>query len=183
MKCEKCNQNEATYFYEENINGKVSSYHLCASCASKMDNSEEMPFFSAKNQSFIGSSLFQNLIGGVFSGGGTAAPTRKTCTGCSATWGEIKQNGMVFCPQCYETFREELSETLRRMHGNLVHVGRRPDKKTACELPKKEPPKKSKLNVLREELAEMIKTENFERAAKLRDEIKALEATEKKEEA
>lgn len=33
MKCEKCNEREATFFYSANINGKGSQRHLCADCA------------------------------------------------------------------------------------------------------------------------------------------------------
>ena len=33
MKCEKCNEREATFFYSSNYNGKKSESHLCAECA------------------------------------------------------------------------------------------------------------------------------------------------------
>ncbi len=33
MKCEKCNEREATFFYSSNYNGKKSERHLCAHCA------------------------------------------------------------------------------------------------------------------------------------------------------
>ena len=33
MKCEKCNKNEANYYYRETINGKTTEKHLCAECA------------------------------------------------------------------------------------------------------------------------------------------------------
>jgi len=33
MKCEKCNEREATFFYSSNYNGKKSERHLCAQCA------------------------------------------------------------------------------------------------------------------------------------------------------
>ena len=42
MKCEKCKQNEATFFYEETVNGKTRSYHLCRDCAEKMKESGEL---------------------------------------------------------------------------------------------------------------------------------------------
>lgn len=32
MKCEKCN-NEATFFYNSFVNGKLSHHHYCAACA------------------------------------------------------------------------------------------------------------------------------------------------------
>lgn len=33
MKCEKCSEREATFFYSTDINGKKSERHLCAECA------------------------------------------------------------------------------------------------------------------------------------------------------
>ena len=33
MKCEKCNEREATYFYRESVNGKTTKRCLCAECA------------------------------------------------------------------------------------------------------------------------------------------------------
>ena len=33
MKCEKCNEREATFFYSSNYNGRKSERHLCAECA------------------------------------------------------------------------------------------------------------------------------------------------------
>ena len=36
MKCEKCNEKEANFFYEENVNGEKRSYHLCRACAEEM---------------------------------------------------------------------------------------------------------------------------------------------------
>ena len=33
MKCEKCNEREATFFYSSNYNGRRSERHLCSQCA------------------------------------------------------------------------------------------------------------------------------------------------------
>lgn len=33
MKCEKCNEKEATFYYSSNINGEKTERHLCADCA------------------------------------------------------------------------------------------------------------------------------------------------------
>ena len=33
MKCERCGQNEATYFVRSNVNGRVTQSHLCPACA------------------------------------------------------------------------------------------------------------------------------------------------------
>ena len=84
MKCEKCNEREASVFLEETINGETKSMHLCHECAG---NVQKEGFF---NVSFpFGADLF----GGLF---GLSAPTvtlgsAKTCPDCGATFALIKR--------------------------------------------------------------------------------------------
>lgn len=162
MKCEHCHNNEATFFYEETVNGESRSLQLCAECAAKMKK-EGAPFGAAFP--FSG-----DLLSGLF---GLSAPIRKesgkTCPGCSATWQELMKDGKAICPQCYATFGEELKPTLRSLHGNVTHVGRAPADRRA----KKE--KLDRLTALKRSLADAIREEKFEDAAKLRDEIRELE--------
>jgi protein arginine kinase activator len=159
MKCEHCNQNEATFFYEETINGQKRQMHLCAECAAKMQG--ELPKFPSFSN--FGEGLFGSLFGL------SAAPkSGKICEGCGASWQKLHSAGKAFCPQCYLTFREELEPTLRQLHGNVTHVGRAP----ADEVAKSE--KEQKLSALKKALEEAIKSESFEQAAKLRDEIRAI---------
>ena len=86
MKCEKCKQNEATFFYEETVNGKTRSYHLCRDCAEKMKESGELQFSMDMNDEadFPLFPSFPNLLGELFgvpernsrrlSGGGKKCP-------------------------------------------------------------------------------------------------------------
>ena len=46
MKCERCGQREATFYYQSNINGKVTQVHLCPDCAA------ELGYTSRLEQSF-----------------------------------------------------------------------------------------------------------------------------------
>lgn len=43
MKCEKCD-NEAVFHYQSNINGEKSEYHLCADCAKSAGLGEMLQF-------------------------------------------------------------------------------------------------------------------------------------------
>ena len=36
MKCDRCGKNDATFYYKSNINGRVTETHLCDSCARAM---------------------------------------------------------------------------------------------------------------------------------------------------
>ena len=35
MKCENCGNNEVTFVYRSNINGKITEKHLCSRCAAE----------------------------------------------------------------------------------------------------------------------------------------------------
>lgn len=162
MKCENCKQNEATFFYEERINGQKRQLHLCADCAAKLQVDTPVSPFGK-----MGQGLFEGLFG--FSGAALDKAASKTCEGCGATWQQLRAAGKAFCPSCYLTFRRELEPTLRSLHGNVTHVGRAPaEQKAKTE-------KRDRLAALRAALEQAIKEENFENAATLRDEIRALE--------
>lgn len=161
MKCERCQQNEASCFYEINTNGSVHTLALCSACA-KQSGVEGEVFFPAFDGGF--GNLFQSLFEGP-----KKPASGKACPSCKTTWRELASRGRPGCPQCYLTFGEELEPTLRSMHGNTTHTGRAPAK--ASEKRERE----SRLAALRREMSEAIASENFERAATLRDEIRALE--------
>lgn len=167
MKCENCNKNEATFFYQETINGKTRALHLCPECAAKLQGGEGLPHFPFHT-------LQNDLLDGLF--GFTAAPMGKesktACPDCGAVWADLVKTGKAVCPRCYQTFGEALQPTLRSLHGNVTHTGRAP----ADRLAKRE--RKDKLTELRRALGEAVAAENFEDAARIRDEIRALEKEE-----
>ena len=166
MKCDNCKQNEATFFYEENVNGKVRSLHLCPDCAAKMKG--EHPFTDSLALPSFGQ-LQSGLLGGLFGLSPMVKETKRTCPGCNATWNDLRRAGKAFCPQCYATFGDELAPTLRSLHGNVTHTGRAP----ADRREKRE--REDRLSALKQQLATAIAEEKFEDAAKLRDEIRTLE--------
>lgn len=175
MICQRCKKNQATIFYEESINGKSRSYSLCPDCASELEKSGELSI----NNGFynMGSGLFSfpthhlhdDLLGGLFGIPEKAETRGKTCPTCHSTFNELVQTGRVGCTECYKVFSNELSSTIRSLHGNVRHVGRSPLGS------KKKNEKADHLAELRDQLKSAISSEDFELAAKLRDEIRGLE--------
>ena len=168
MKCEKCNQKEATFFYKETVNGKTRSYHLCEDCAEQMraagELHMELPDFDTPF------ATFPNFFGDLFAlPEKTSKRGQKTCPGCGATWRDIVDLGKARCPECYRTFADELDATVRSMHGNVTHAGRAPQRLRAAH------EKENQLADLKKQLKEAIEQEKFEDAAALRDKIHALE--------
>lgn len=164
MKCTRCNAKEATVFYREVINGKETKYALCSDCASAMEK---------ENGSFFADPFGGNLLGSLFSGISPKIQPKKEekkCSLCGATFRQLAESGKVGCPACYASFREELAPTLKRLHGSAVHRGRAPGafeaKRSATE----------KLASLESALKQAIEAEEYEEAAKLRDQIRDLRA-------
>ena len=164
MKCENCNQQNATFFFEQSINGKVRSSRLCHACAEKLGLIAK----SAPEEGF--SPLFAphvGLIDEIFSLAGQGVKAKK-CEGCGATWQELTQSGKVGCPRCYTTFGAELEHSIRSIHGNVTHVGTGPARRITDT-------REAHLEELKKALHQAIEDENFEEAARLRDQIHAHE--------
>ena len=171
MKCQKCNQNNASVFYREIINGSERSIALCSSCAEKENISSPDPFFL---------SLF-GLEGAKRSV--RSAQNDKKCDLCGMTFQSFIQSGKAGCPRCYMIFEDELKKPLFELHGGKTHIGRRPHTSVApikqtADI-KETPTEKSEIERLKDELSEAIKSESFERAAEIRDTLRSLQEGQK----
>ncbi|MGI6298802.1 MAG: UvrB/UvrC motif-containing protein [Saccharofermentanales bacterium] len=175
MKCDRCQQNEASVHISQNINGEQTEQNLCQACAHDIGMNSQFQSFSPFFPSGIfGGSIF-NTTGGIpaFGGTGTISGSQLVCPNCGTTFEGFRKSGLFGCAQCYDTFREKLDPVLRRVQGGTRHVGR-----TVCETPesKEQIILKTKTAELRKSLAAAVKREEYEEAARLRDEIHALEA-------
>ena len=168
MLCQHCNHNEATTHVKTNINGKVTEYILCADCAKEMGYGNIFSDFHSD---------FNSLLGSFFSSALPARSGATRCPVCRSSYNDIAESGKVGCANCYETFFEELMPTIRRVHGNTEHTGKRPKVFATPADVKEEKVKEpeNKREKLQKELEEAIKTQNFERAAEIRDELKTME--------
>ena len=181
MFCEHCKKRPATVFYTEIINKKFSQVKLCAECAQQ----KGLGVFPFK----AGFSVPEFLDGLMEPSPGSAedapeSPDRLAirCPGCGITYGEFKKEGFFGCAACYETFRGLVLPLFRHLHGTSRHVGRlAPAAKAAVALAPKPavaspvaPPRLSEMARLKASLTEAIQREEFEEAARLRDEIKRL---------
>lgn len=167
MLCEKCHKQEASVFYEETVGNKTRSFSLCTDCAKELQHMGENELLFALPSAWPFS---DGLFGSLFGAQSTAQKAEKTCPVCHATFRSFTSDGKVGCPTCYHTFADELRETIRSIHGNVSHIGRAPAQY------RKKSQNQKQLAALREALKTAIAEENFESAATLRDQIKALES-------
>lgn len=171
MLCQKCKKNEANVFLSESINGKEKTYALCSDCARELKEKGE--FNSPISSSFFDTdidvgNLFSSLLGGHSSVANAAKSKR--CPICGSTFANFVKLGRAGCSGCYAEFSSEIADTVSRIHGNTVHKGRAP------KAFKKKFDRAKLLSDLKNQLASAIATEEFERAAELRDKIREIEA-------
>lgn len=165
MICEECRQESATVHITKITNGRKTELHLCRRCAQahdELDFSFE-PKLSLPN--LLGSLLGENMRG-------SREALRKAkvqCPSCGLTFAQFSQIGKMGCSECFRAFDEQLAPLLRRIHGSSRHTGKVPRRGQGAIRFVRE------LGQLREELKLRVKKEEFEKAASLRDQIRALE--------
>jgi protein arginine kinase activator len=107
-----------------------------------------------------------------FSASPSASPSVRGCPGCGTTLGQIRQTGTLGCPDCYTTFEGPLAPIVQRAQAGAVgHVGRAP---TAASAREAQVALRAKLV---RELEEAVSSEQYERAARIRDRIHELAGT------
>ncbi|MCL2649013.1 MAG: UvrB/UvrC motif-containing protein [Phycisphaerales bacterium] len=104
--------------------------------------------------------------------GSSQAPTDPmTCPVCGLTWTQFKQTGLMGCPHDYELFERKLLPLLKRaQEGANEHIGKVPPQKKTRETDRQVASLR-----LRRELQKAIDAENYEKAARLRDELRTIE--------
>jgi len=167
MLCEKCGKQEATFYYKETINGTSHSYKLCGACAAGLQKNVEDPL--ASFHKFFG---LEDQFGSFLATPKAERSAQTTCPLCSGTLADFLNTGKAGCPKCYEVFEEALLPSIRRIHGRSGHTGGSPKRF------REENEKKQQMLRLEKELKEAIGKEEYEKAAEIRDAIRALKQDE-----
>jgi protein arginine kinase activator len=163
VKCQVCGEAEATIHFKELKNEEMHELHLCPTCA------EEKGFHSLVEQDKA--SLTNQLIWMAENlypeGSGKVGQVQ--CGRCGLRYSEFTRVGRLGCMDCYTAFDLQIRRLLRRVHGSTKHVGKTPGR------PQPVTGRRATLHRLQEELQQAIASEEYERAARLRDEIRSLE--------
>lgn len=165
MLCQNCNQNEATTHIKKVAGGKTSQTHLCNSCYKSLNYDKLLGNFSLNLPS-----IFASIFGD--SSLALSDSNKQRCQNCGCSFDEIIKTGKVGCANCYDEFYSKLLPSIQRIHGRTTHVGKVPVNIT--EIVKKEKSVDEKINELMKTMNEAVSTMEFEKAAQIRDEIKAL---------
>ena len=186
MLCERCKIREANIQYTEVINGVKNVHYYCSQCAKEMEFGPYAAFFDSE---FPLGKLLSGLLGvGVEPEDEKA--NQIVCPTCKTTYGEFIQNSRFGCPDCYGVFDLLIEENIRKLQGSDTHKGKYPkfhytrvgaeeknapetEKAQIVETPESEDPRE-RLRILDAKLHEAIAREEYEEAARYRDQIKEL---------
>lgn len=161
MICSQCQERDAVVHLTQIVANAVTQVHLCEKCAAErgIETSASLPshplgeFLQAVQQHA------QQMPGDA-----------ARCSYCGTSLREFRASGRLGCARCYVAFEQSLRDLLRRVHGSAAHAGRG---YAAAAEPALE--RDATLADLKGRLAEAIRTEEFELAASLRDQIRTLE--------
>ena len=165
MLCQKCHKALATVRYAEVVDGQVTDQHLCAQCLA----------------------LHQKSAGGGFELPGPSPTVRKpapptpkpareslrtqrACSSCGALLSRILESGRVGCSNCYRTFGDQIESILEGLQRSLQHKGK------VSHVEDNRARLRTDIQNKRSLLRSVLKAEQYEEAARLRDEIRSLES-------
>jgi len=162
--CDLCGEEAAVVHLTQVVNNQMTTLHLCQRCAA------EKGLQASGTAANLPLADFLAKMGGEESGPAGDPRSETSCPFCGLSSGDFKEVGRLGCPHCYSAFETHLRGLLRRIHGSTQHVGKvylPPDPSTT--------EREKRLRALRQKLQRAVSLEDFERAAELRDQIRALE--------
>jgi protein arginine kinase activator len=172
MICQICQKNPASVHVTEIVETRsakdgetqetkeVHEQHLCEACAANV----ELPHSAVGKKTPADIWKLLQI---------SAQQTRRrggpACPDCGMSLDEFRKKGRLGCARDYEVFKAHIGDLLERVHGARAHVGRVPGTSEADSL------RSQRLSMLKQQLEDAIRAEAYESAARLRDEIKALD--------
>lgn len=158
--CQLCNKNPATVHLTDIQNNVKREVHMCEQCAAKkgfaIGQSISLPDLAP-----AGSAVDRVIEG---------AQNDLACDVCGITWSEFRARGRFGCAHDYDVFRERLNPLLQDIHARAErHVGKSP--RSGGEQGRLQ----RELMDCRRRLRDAVEREEYEAAAKLRDELRTLE--------
>ena len=167
MKCQFCDNN-ATVSYEVVVDGKSKKTNLCEQCAEEkgitsLEDFDIPDFLMGPGSESENSGSEKPFEVGLFpDDGGGDQPVYSECGECGFTFADLKKIGRLGCSYCYDAFAETIEEMIKNMHKGTSHFGKEPEGQERMLLQYK----------MEEMLQKAVADENYEEAARLRDQLK-----------
>lgn len=163
MLCDQCHERDAVLNLTQIVENAVTQLHLCEKCAAERGIETTVSAPKHPLGDFLEEVQKQGLV---------HPADAARCPYCGTSLKDFRASGRLGCAQCYGAFEQSLRDLLRRVHGSAQHVGR------TYAVPNPDLLERDvSLGALRAQLQKAIESEEFETAARLRDEIRLLELT------
>jgi len=158
MLCQICNKAQATVHLTEVAQNKLArDLHVCDDCA-RANGVGYKTSLQAQDAPAKGNPLGKLV---------KEAP-EVTCPACGLAYSEFRQKVRAGCEKDYEVFREGIVPLLQKIHGATKHIGKVPP--DAGDTLQRE----RRLRELEREMEDLVKREQYEKAARVRDDIRKL---------
>lgn len=170
MQCQRCGERPAVIHLTQIVDNTHTEQHLCEACAAAQ---------GIQTEASLAKFPVGDLLASLGKGAAAQLPSAGVegrCPGCGATLQDFRTTGRLGCASCYRAFEAPLRTLLRRVHGASRHMGE-PYALPADMAARDDDARAGghDLRDLREQLQRAVEAENFELAARLRDEIRARE--------
>lgn len=164
MKCQKCDRSATIHITE--LVGGIHELHLCEEHAREyLTHEGGGPASGGGAGTFLAQQLQVTNTAEEL-----AKLDQQTCPMCGISFFEFRNQGRFGCPHDYSVFESELEPLLMNIHGDIHHTGKTPKRGP------KDTGGKTELIRLRREMHEAVEEENYEKASRLRDDIRKFEA-------
>ncbi|MCI0343617.1 MAG: UvrB/UvrC motif-containing protein [Planctomycetales bacterium] len=177
--CQTCQKRQAVVHLTE-IDGNVKrEVHLCDQCSNQAGFSPKVPI-SVSN---LLATLLAQTTGRE---GGEHADLK--CPTCGTTYAEFRARGRFGCPDDYVAFQKGIGGLLEKIHGGGKHAGKSPGSVAAAPAASaapaaapapapapKAPDRSAKRRELQAALEKAVASEEYERAAEIRDQLRSLD--------
>lgn len=159
MMCQLCNKAQATvHLTEVSGNKEMQVFHICDDCSRAHGIGYKL---AVKIEEVLATAKGSPL------GRVKDVPDVK-CPACGLTYAEFRQKVRAGCEKDYEVFRDGIVPLLQKVHGATKHLGKvPPDTSDVLQ-------RERRIRDLEREMEALVKAEQYEKAAQIRDEIKKL---------
>ena len=167
--CELCGEEPATMHLLRVVDGAVTHTHLCAQCAEGVaEQTEGLALVLAVPSVLRGLRKKASSDDEEAADAASGRRDQTFCGVCGTTLSDLKESGMVGCPNCYRVFAEHLEATIRREAQPVEHLGKVPLRGPESDTLRHE------MMRLERMLRELVEHERFEEAAGVRDRLAEL---------
>jgi protein arginine kinase activator len=148
--------------------GKARSLYLCEQCAAQMSPLQKQALSLQEAIEKVLAQLVQKQ------GAGEKAEEEPVaegpqCPRCGTSYAVFQKSLLLGCAECYQVFDEQLEPQLRKLHGSTRHAGSAsPAARSGSSA------RESSVTALERELMVAVSSEDFQKAAQLRDRIRHL---------